>query len=355
MNTLHIPTLHFLPWCRLDREYRAGPVALLSFSTDHVSANFEPAVSEAVNAILADFIGVDGLSVTRCALVSLQDHPFVEGYGDATDFETLYDHVQMACLSSLEGREYLGRAEPYGNSECFAMYSRQYRDGAAAAPPIVRRDSTPTWRAGAALRVHIPVQTVAIPRVTLNEQLFSALAKQGHRMLEAGRSDRWAVWAESIYSFNLANTDSEGMSGHVEWVLIASAIERLLRARSSADDVANKTVAALSSGNGLDPSASELVRDWASEFYRLRNDFAHGKMRTRQPRTWNAACHLLLGAIAMPLLVKSLLAEEGTYELTENDDCEVAAFSRFTADLRDPASRLRSWHQYLGDQRTELP
>lgn len=49
-----------------------------------------------------------------------------------------------------------------------------------------------------------------------------------------------------------------------------------------------------------------LNNDWANEFYRLPNDFGHGKMQTRQPRTWNSACHLLPGAIAFPLLVKNL-------------------------------------------------
>jgi len=349
-----MPTLHFMPWCRLDREYSVGSVALIPFSRDHPPANLEPDVTRAVNTILADFIAVDGRPVDRCTLVSLDDRVFVEAWGDPTAFEAIYDHVQMACLSSLAEREYLGAAEPYSNSECFGLFARQYREGTAAAPPIFRRDSTPMGLAGAALRVHMPVQTVAVPRPPLNEPLYRAVAELRRRTLGGERVDDWASWAESIYSFNLANSDDERASNHMDWVLISSAIERLLKARSSAHQVADKVSAALLPQDMSDQSASKIVRDWAMEFYRLRNDFAHGKMRTRQPRMWNSACHLLLGAIAFPILVTSLLEREGIYQPAENDRCEVAGFVRFAADLRDPASQLTSWHQYVRKVRLGL-
>ena len=78
-----------------------------------------------MNAIVVDFIAIDGRPVSRCALVSLEGYVFVEGLETSAGFETIYDYVQMACLSSLEGREYLGRAEPYSNSECFTLYTRE--------------------------------------------------------------------------------------------------------------------------------------------------------------------------------------------------------------------------------------
>jgi hypothetical protein len=276
VSNLQIPTLHFLPWCRLDREYRARTVALIPFS-DEPPSNLDADIIRAVRTILADFIEVDRRTVTRCTLVSLEGRVFIEGFrNDRSEFETIEDHVQIACLSALEGREYLGAAEPYSNSECFGLYARQYREGAAAASPIFRRDSTPMGLAGAALRVHMPVQTVSVPRISLNEALYQSLADLRRRLLEKERVEDWAVWAESIYSFNLANTDSESASAHMEWVLMSSAIERLLCARPSAPDVAEKVVAALIPQETRD-RALEVVHDWAKEFYRLRNDFAHGK------------------------------------------------------------------------------
>lgn len=350
MKNLRMPTLHFMPWCRLDREYRTGPVALTPFSRDQPPANFDPDTTRAVSTILADFIGVDGNPVPRCTLVVLEGRVFVDGFGDRADFETIYDYAQMACLSSLEGREHLGRAEPYSNAECFALYARQYRDGDAVAAPIRRRDSTLMGLAGAALRVHMPVQAIAVPRPPLNEPLYLALAELRQQMLDGRQMEDWAAWAESIYSFNLANTDREDSSRHVEWVLMCSAIERLLRARSSAIAFADKVVAAVNTDDGLSTCTLEVIYEWAEEFYRLRNDFAHGKLRSRQPRKWNSDRHLLLGSIMFPLLVKHLLARVDIYRLIENDRAEIAAFSRFAADLRDPASQLSTWHQYVRNQ-----
>ncbi|MGO9605120.1 MAG: hypothetical protein ACLQAT_17325 [Candidatus Binataceae bacterium] len=345
-----ILTLHFMPWCRIDRECSVGHIALIPFSRENPSLYLGDEAARAVNTILADFIGVDGNPVTRCVLVSLAGRVLVEGLGTRAAFDAIHDHIQIACLSSLDGREYIGRAEPYSNSGCFALYTRQYRDGSAVAPPIFRRDNTPMGLVGSALRVHMPVQTGAIARVVLNDALYRGLVELRHQMLERERVDDWAAWAESIYSFNLANTDDESISDHVEWVLMSSAIERLLEARPSAIDVAKRFVSALAPNNSSHDAASELMRQWAKEFYRQRNDFAHGKITGHQPRTWNSACHLLLGAVAFPLLVKRLLEREGLYSLTDMDRREPGAFVRFAADLRSPTAQLASWHQYVRSQ-----
>jgi hypothetical protein len=95
------------------------------------------------------------------------------------------------------------------------------------------------------------------------------------------------------------------------------------------------------------PWATQVLSDWANEFYRLRNDFAHGRMRTRQPHRRNSARHLLLGAIESPLFVENLLERHGVYRPTENDRRQIAAFARFADDLREPGSQLASWHHYV--------
>ncbi len=353
MTDLQMPTLNFMPWCRLDREYRVGAVALIPYSREHPPVDLDPDHTRAVNTILADFIYVNGRPIDRCTLITLENRLLIEGWDNPNAFETTYGHAQMACLSSLEGRDYFGSAEPYSNAECFALYSRQYREGRAVAAPIFRRDSTPLGLAGPALRVHIPAQAIAVPKLPFNEPLYRALTALRRRWLDAGRTGDWAIWAESIYSFNLANTDQESFGRDLEWVLMCSAMQRLLGARSSAADTASKLAAALTSDGSLGPSASETVQDWAKEFYRLRNDFAHGKLRTRQPRMWHQPYHLLLAAIVFPLLVKKLLEREAFYQSTETDRVEVAAFVRFAADLRDTGSPRKSWHRYVREEQEQ--
>ena len=81
------------------------------------------------------------------------------------------------------------------------------------------------------------------------------------------------------------------------------------------------------------------------EFYRVRGDFAHGRLRTRQPLTWNPLEHLVLATIAFPLVVKSLLAKTKGYRFTTEDLAQIDSFERLadTADfLRPPADRKGS-------------
>jgi hypothetical protein len=146
-NVLHmnsqLTTIEFMPWCRLDKKYVAGPVALIPFSRDNPPDNLEAGVIEVIQTVLSHFLDLDGRPIPHCTLVSLDGRLLLDGFVTLAEFQAVYDHVQLACLSALEGREYPGPAEPYCNSECFALFMRQYRDRSAVAPPIFRRDGTP--------------------------------------------------------------------------------------------------------------------------------------------------------------------------------------------------------------------
>jgi hypothetical protein len=69
--------------------------------------------------------------------------------------------------------------------------------------------------------------------------------------------------------------------------------------------------------------------EWLSEFYRVRGDFAHGRLTTRQPMVWNATEHLALAAIAFPFVVRCLLQRAGAYTLTRDDIAAIETFEPF--------------------------
>src|SRR5262249_50398412 len=97
----------------------------------------------------------------------------------------------------------------------------------------------------------------------------------------------------------------------------------------------------------LVPSESRLVRnstrtsaqwrntgqalrfEWIREFYRIRGDFAHGQLQTRQDMVWGFGEHLVLATIAFPLLVKILLKKDNKYTLTEGDLSQIEGFEAF--------------------------
>jgi len=175
MNS-QVLTLHFMPWCRLDQEYRVGPVAFILFSPAHSPLNFELDAIRAVNTILADFIAVDGRPVNQCTLVSLDGRMFLEGPDIRAGFETIYDYIQMACLSSLEGREYLG-SEPSLREWVRAVTGRLSK-----APRQMSQDpaSPPAYQA---------------PRFLRKSRARLPGAHASNRRLRRGRRSRSSSWS----------------------------------------------------------------------------------------------------------------------------------------------------------------
>ncbi|MGH9343652.1 MAG: hypothetical protein ACRD19_07825, partial [Terriglobia bacterium] len=345
-------SLHFLPWCHLERAFSAGGVTLLPIDLSDPPAQLDDETIRSVRYVLSDFIGITGQPVEKFAVVSLHNHILLDYLVDPADAAAIRDYVDIACLSGLSDREFLGRAEPYCNSDSFLLYERRFDSlTGVRAPMFRRRDNTPFGpAAGPAMRVHVPLHAAVVPRVSLDESFFSALASFREIVVTSPDSERWIAWQQAIYCFNQANTDNESMSEHLEWVLMSSALERILGAPGKEDAVAKRFIEAIVPGRPQLYFDLSLLRDWLREFYRLRGDFAHGRIRSRKLRRWESWHHLLFGAIAFPLLVKSLLENETAYEFTENDHCQLAALAWILRESLDPSATAKSWHQYISDQ-----
>lgn len=345
-------SLHFLPWCHLDRAFSAGGVTLLPIDLSHPPAQLDDETIRFVKSVLSDFIGITGQPVGNFAVVSLRGHILLDYLVDPEDVSAIRDYIDIACLSGLSGREFLGRAEPYCNADCFLLYERRFDSMTGVrAPMFRRRDNTAFGPApGPAMRVHVPIHAAVVPRVSLDDGFFRALASFREIIVNSSDSERWTSWQEAIYCFNQANTDNESMSEQLEWVLMSSALERILGARGNGDALAKRFV------ETIVPEKPELyfdvaiLRDWVREFYRLRGDFAHGRIRSRIPRRWESWHHLLFGAIAFPLLTKALLERGKAYVFTENDHCQLAAMAWMLREALDASVTAKSWHQYVSDQ-----
>jgi hypothetical protein len=330
--------------------YTAGPVSLLPFDRLDPPEDWDEITKESVPAALDDFIGVDGNPISTCTVVSVGGRILLEDYPEAGRIETLRDYVELACVVCLSGREFLTTAEPYCNSDCFSVYQRQYRRGwGTSAPPIRRRDDIPMGLSGLALKVHAPKHTVPIMKLSLEEAFFKALSELRRKLIGSGRLELWARLQESIFCFNQANTDSEAIPPHIEWVLMASAIQRILNTPSKADVFARQFRSELFPNDSKRRKA-EMVETWAREFYRYRGNYAHGQLRPYGKAQWPREQHLLCGAIAFPLLLKILLQREGVYRPTTRDAAQADALARLLEELKDPTMQLRSWHKYIEDE-----
>ena len=142
---------------------------------------------------------------------------------------------------------------------------------------------------------------------------------------------------ESIEAFLRANTDSPAMQGRAEMVLMRVAFETLLDATHEASDLRKRVGAHFMSelpnpptwGNGQLTEAhwrqrwpSNVTRPldaWVQDFCDARNSAAHGPRGTRAPSLWHRRNHLLFSSWLFPLMVKKTLADEGLYELSNED------------------------------------
>lgn len=171
---------------------------------------------------------------------------------------------------------------------------------------------------------------------------------RGDRLHQAqSPPNEWDRWRSSISCFNQANTDSDNIRLQVELVLMVGAFQELLNVGDHVKEVARRFSEVVAPYTSLATTASQrgsmrwrssqepLRYEWMREFHRIRNNFAHGKLRTVQTPVWNPPEHMVLGAIAFPLLVKCLLKEAGGYSLTYIDDRrEIDCFEKL-ADTMD--------------------
>ena len=354
-------TLQFMPWCPIDKVYHAGEISIIPFDRDERSGDLDELTICQVRIILSSYRNLEGHPVEKVALIKYEDRPVLADLND-NEIEITRECADLVCFSGLANREYFNQVGAYCNADCFLLYGQKFKDDPSFIGVTSRRregrniDGRPL----AETIFSIPVHTNYVSAVTLDEELLLALIN----FRNSSKEKEWSRWQNAISCFNQANTDNDTVRYQVEWVLLASAFEHLLSARSDAKDVANKFSdtfvpttpleigkAKRHSTKWQDPNR-HLRYEWMKEFYRVRGDFAHGKLRTRQPIAWEPLEHVVLATIAFPLVVKSLLVKEGAYRLSDDDQAQMDAFESIADEdfLKPPPDRessIDSWFSRL--------
>lgn len=334
--------LLFMPWCPIDDRYEVGDISILSFERNAPLEGLDDLTQRQINTIMGTRKDIHGNPMQRVAVVRYGSKSLTDNLDDE-EIEAAYELVSLACFSGLAQRNYFNQFGAYCNSGCFTFHVQKF-DTADATALVIRRREGRTLSAWSFddLSITIPVHCHTVREVSLDKALLGALAN--HRTQLSG--DKWGRWQNAISCFNQANTDSDNVGYKVEWVLLCSAFEHLLKAKPDAKDVARLFVAAMTpSQNVLASKAARrsdkrqdpglpLRYEWMREFYRIRGDFAHGKLNSRQPVVWNPLEHLVLASIAFPLVVKSLLAKTCEYKMTDDDLSQIDCFETF-ADTKD--------------------
>ena len=329
--------LVFMPWCPIDKVYRAGNFCILPFGHDSRIDGLDEAILEQLNTMMQSYKNIDGNPVERSAIIRHGDRLLVDDLSDEQR-DMASSFITIACFSGLANRGYFNPCGHYCNVECFDVYVQDFSNADFTVFDLRRREG-PTFSGWLSRKVSItiPLQCHTIQGISLDAELLDGLAYYRDHT----ENSEWARWENAISCFNQANTDSNNVPYHTEWVLLCSAFEHILSAKPKAKDVADSFARNLVPDKELPitdvprfPDSieqhNESVRHlWMREFYRIRGDFAHGRLNVQQPTIWNPREHLMLATIAFPLLVKLLLNKASDYALTGNDQAQINVFEKF--------------------------
>jgi hypothetical protein len=343
--------LQLLPWCNLTTPHDVGDLRLVPLVVGKQLPGVSLEVQKAIRQLASTYRSLDGKPVSRCAIAYFSDgDPIRELTPD--EVHESAELIHLACFASLAARRFFQGT--YSNSTCFTRYVQRFHDTRGIAVQTRRRDG---YSLAACILPEtvfgVPPHAASVRDVEIDDDLLAALVAHRH---ETSGSE-WARYENAIDLFDFANSDDENIPFHMEWVMIASAFQRLTGAPSDADALATAFDAAFVPENqkfGRDatfrritPNATDrsLRAVWMREFYGLRGEYAHGRIETNRPHSWEPVEHLLLSSIAFPLLVKQLLVNAGRYKMTDDDWAQVDAFEALLDSdfMREPPEQMHSY------------
>jgi hypothetical protein len=323
-----------MPWCPIKKFYTAGEISIIPFGRDEGAMNFDALITNQIKTILSSYKNIEGHPIERAALIKYGDKPILSDLTEE-EIDITSEYLDLICFSGLANREFF-RSGNYCNTDCFIRYIQNFNKDLDFIGITSRRREGRTMdgRDLSETVFSIPVHSSTIGEIEFAEPLLLSLIN----FRKDSTRKEWGQWQNAILCFNLANTDSDAFRHQVEWIFLCSAFEQLLSADSNAKDVVTKFSenfipnkplkvrnAKRKSQRWKNPER-DIRSEWMREFYRVRGDFAHGKLNTGQQPSWNPLENLVLASISFPLLVKVLLAKKEFYKFTEEDQIMINIF-----------------------------
>jgi hypothetical protein len=320
----------FFPWLEIEGSVRVDRFRLVRFQRGREPAGPGSAEQHAIDSVLAPFRQRSG-PVNVATLACHDGKSYTSDLGE-TEREELVVFSQIVTFGGLSSRELCAFvASRYCNASDFTFTMQGFQDTANGTFfDVRRRDGYTSVRVTAdAYQVPAPAHLGARFRVRLDVPLMEALYRVRGQPL-------WDRLYESIAPFIRANTDSPDISPQLEVVEMVGALEKALGVwgadglKKTFEHHFRPTVDISPRDAPRVPPArrngTSLRRLWIADLYELRNAHAHGSQSPPADLMWDRTEHLLLGAYAFPLLVKSLLREAGVYSLTEDDQEAIDLF-----------------------------
>jgi hypothetical protein len=287
---------------------------------------------------------------------------------DLTDdqVDTIFYWLDVFAFAGISCREYfLPVSTRYWNRDNFTLIVQRFDDPARGVALTTRRRDGGTRYivTRGAYHVQKPDHVLLNQPVTIDVELLNSLAV-------ASSNSNWPKYQESVASYNIANTDNRAIPERLEAVLLVGAFETLLESPADENNLVRTFLQHFRPTHNIPPtgcghltaspeisrrfSRCASVREaWLRDFVRLRHDPAHGRDTGHYPAVWSLKNHLLLAALASPLVCKLLLSHDGIYTLSRNDELYIEAFELLACEehfpISVPTDQPVAWTRVLGD------
>lgn len=322
--------LCFFPWLTLDENVDIDRFRLVSFQRGQAPGGLGSAEQGLIDGVLAPFRVPHG-PVNVATIAHLEGKAYTADLDEA-ERNDLFVFSQVVTFSGLAARQFCNLAAArYCNAADFAFLIQGFREEPNGTFfDVRRRDGYTSKRVTAeAYQVLAPAHLSFTRPIDLDVGLLRAFMNARGRPI-------WDRLFEAVGPFLRANTDSADTAEQTEVVEMVGAFEKALGVWGSdalkrefgqhfrpTRDISPRDAPRIPPARRNGPS---VRRFWIDDLYSLRNAHAHGSQAPPADLLWGRIEHLLLGAYALPLLVKSLLNEEQLYELTTTDQRAIDLF-----------------------------
>lgn len=299
---------------------------ILPYARGQAPGNTQHAKQADIDTILAAYADRPGQTVTRAALLEVDDYR--TGMDAGAHAFRLFQAKELIACAALSKRRLFRQHFDYCNYHTYTLIVQRYIPGQGDRFSFTsrRRDGGVRYLWASDRFAHQrPIHVSGQARIDLDKALVESLLKLPEDSL----------LREAIREFNAANTDSDDVPEHVEVVMVKSAFEWLYGIDEKAGNFWRAVEDHLSGLLGLPPpfeaspmgkrwrkrwqDAKRPLEAWAQDFCDVRGAAAHGKHK-RQPRfVWQADRHLAFASIFFPLVLKKRLADDGLLTLDETD------------------------------------
>ena len=350
-------TLSFFPWLRLDEPIDVGPIHLVQYKRESRPGGADQAV---VDIVTEPYWQARSQPIRAATLFRYDDKGLLDELAEE-DIPVLFELASLVTAAGLSARDFF--RWKYWNRDNFYFTVQRYSDPGRGSFIQTRRldGSNNIYIPQPQLVVAQPIHTVGTSEARVDADLLAAL-------LRLRDCPDWPRFREALHGYNLASTDSADLPIETALILINGALEQLLGSDSGREaDIVAKFLARFRPRETVEVSYCDRFRDgrstpvskydtvrerWIRDIFRLRGDFAHGRVDAKYPSAWTTREHLLLASFVVPLLLKLELADRELYTLTNADPDGIDAFEalccadHFT-EAEDDGSVDLPWHEIL--------